>query len=65
MKVNVIKDKCIGCGNCVSLTEQQLFDFDDEGLAEVITNEVPEGMEETAKDAIKQCPTDAITEVTE
>ena len=65
MKVNVIKDKCIGCGNCVSLTEQQLFDFDDEGLAEVVTNEVAEDMEETAKDAIKQCPTDAIVEVTE
>ena len=30
MKVNVIKDKCIGCGNCVALTEGQIFDFNDE-----------------------------------
>ena len=62
MKVNVIKDKCIGCGNCVALTESQIFDFNDEGLAEAIVETVPEGMEETAKDAITQCPTEAIVE---
>ena len=38
MKVNVIKDKCIGCGNCVSLTEGAVFDFNDEGLAEEIVD---------------------------
>ncbi len=65
MKVNVIKDKCIGCGNCVSLTEGVVFDFNDEGLAETIVEEVPADMEETAKDAIDQCPTEAIIEVTE
>ena len=63
MKINVIKDKCIGCGNCVALTEGKLFDFNDDGLAETITNIVPEDMEETAKDAIIQCPTEAIVEV--
>ena len=36
MKVNVIKDKCIGCGNCVALSEGQIFDFNDDGLAETI-----------------------------
>ena len=65
MKVNVIKDKCIGCGNCVALTESQIFDFNDEGLAETIVDTVPEEMEETAKDAINQCPTEAIEEVKE
>ena len=63
MKVNVINDKCIGCGNCVALTEGQIFDFNDEGLAETIVDTVPEGMEETAKDAIIQCPTEAIEEI--
>ena len=62
MKVNVIKDKCIGCGNCVALTESQIFDFNDEGLAEAIVDTVPTDMEETAKDAINQCPTEAIVE---
>lgn len=62
MKVNVIKDKCIGCGNCVALTESQIFDFNDEGLAETIVDTVPTDMEETIKDAINQCPTEAIVE---
>ena len=62
MKVNVIKDKCIGCGNCVALTESQIFDFNDEGLAESIIDTVPTDMEETAKEAINQCPTEAIVE---
>ena len=62
MKVNVINDKCIGCGNCVALTESQIFDFNDDGLAETIIETVPEGMEEIAKDAIEQCPTEAIIE---
>lgn len=62
MKVNVIKDKCIGCGNCVALTKSKVFDFNEEGLAEVITEVVEEDMEETVKDAIIQCPTEAIVE---
>ena len=62
MKVNVIKDKCIGCGNCVAITESQIFDFNDEGLAEAIIDTVPSDMEETTKDAIVQCPTEAIIE---
>ena len=65
MKVNVIKDKCIGCGNCVSLTEGAIFDFNDEGLAETTVNTVPSDLESTAKDAINQCPTEAIVEVNE
>ena len=52
MKVCVINDKCIGCGNCVALTEGQIFDFNDEGLAETVTDSIPSDMEETVKDAI-------------
>ena len=65
MKVNVIKDKCIGCGNCVALTESKVFDFNDDGLAEIITDTIDEEMIETVKDAIMQCPTEAIVEETE
>ena len=65
MKVNVIKDKCIGCGNCVALTESLVFDFNDEGLAETVVDTVPEDLETTTIDAINQCPTEAIAEVTE
>jgi len=65
MKAYVNKDKCIGCGNCVALTESQVFDFNDEGLAETIIDEIPEDLEEVTKDAIKQCPTEAIEEIKE
>lgn len=63
MKVKVIQDKCVGCGNCVSLTESCVFDFDDDGFAKAIVDEVPADYEEKAKEAIKQCPTEAIVEV--
>ena len=65
MKVNVVKDKCIGCGNCVSLTEGEIFDFNEEGLAETVMETIPADLEETAKDAINQCPTEAIVEIQE
>ncbi len=62
MKVKVIGDKCIGCGNCVALTESEVFDFNEDGLAECIVNEVPTDLEEITKDAIEQCPAEAIVE---
>ena len=65
MKVKVNQDKCIGCGNCVALSESQVFDFNDDGLATSIIDEVPADLEETAKEAIEECPTEAIEEVKE
>ena len=60
MKANVKQDKCIGCGNCVALTESQVFDFNHEGLAECILEEIPSDLEEITNEAIEQCPTEAI-----
>ena len=60
MKANVKQDKCLGCGNCVALTESQVFDFNDEGLAECILEEIPSDLEEITNEAIEQCPTEAI-----
>ena len=65
MKAIVEKDKCIGCGNCVALTEGQVFDFNEDGLAECILEEIEEDLEEVTRDAIDQCPTEAIVEVTD
>lgn len=62
MKAIVEKDKCIGCGNCVALTESQVFDFNEDGLAECIIEEIPTDLEEITKEAIEQCPTEAINE---
>ena len=63
MQVKVSEDKCIGCGNCVALTEGKVFDFNDEGLASAIVDSVPEDMVNTVVDAIRECPTEAIEEV--
>ncbi len=61
MNLKVNKDKCIGCGQCVSLCEE-VFDFDDDNLAKVKVNPVPENSEEEANTALESCPTGAIEE---
>ena len=35
MNLKINQDKCIGCGQCVSICED-VFNFNDDGLAEVI-----------------------------
>ena len=62
MKVKVNQDKCIGCGSCVAITENKIFDFNDEGKAQAIVEEVKEEEQESAKTAIEYCPTNAIEE---
>ena len=53
--VKVNKDKCIGCGACTAIAPE-IFDFDDDGLAKVIKDEVNEDV----KIAAESCPTEAI-----
>ena len=64
MKVKVEQTKCIGCGACPSLVPE-VFDFNDDGLAHTIVDEVPEELIEQTKEAMSNCPVEAITEVTE
>ncbi len=59
-ELNVNKDACIGCGACVAIDKEH-FDFGDDGLSEVISNENIET--EAVKNAISSCPTDAISYV--
>ena len=61
MKVKVNKDKCIGCGQCVSICED-VFTFDDDNFATVIESPVKDEHEEDAKTAVESCPTEAIEE---
>ena len=56
-KLVVDRDKCLGCGMCVSLASQN-FDFED-GLASVINEEITED----AKTAMDSCPVGAISTV--
>lgn len=61
MKVKVNKEKCIGCGQCISICED-VFDFDDDNLAKVIQSPVNDDNKEDAMAALESCPTAAIEE---
>ena len=60
MKVKVNQDRCIACGGCISILPE-VFEFNDNGLAEA-KNEVPDGKEKDAEEAIRFCPGSAIEE---
>ena len=64
MELRVNKDKCIGCGMCVS-TLEEVFEFDDDNQAMVVQNPIAEENEEAAKELAVDngCPTGAIEEV--
>ena len=53
-KIRVIEEKCIGCGACVA-TCPEVFDFDDEGYAKAINdniNSLDAEIKENAIDAV-------------
>ena len=54
-KVDLIKDRCIGCGACMTIAPEN-FTFDDEGRAELINKEITD----SAIDASETCPVSAI-----
>lgn len=58
MKKLIVKDDiCIGCGACVAIDSNH-FDFDDQGLSSVISQDNLETDE--VKNAINSCPVSAI-----
>ena len=61
-KIFVNEEACIGCGACVAIDGEH-FDFNDDGLSEVISNENIDS--ENAKNAISSCPTNAINYIEE
>lgn len=63
----VDKLTCIACGAC-GATAPDIFDYDDEGVAEVIyngdgnlgVNAIPEDLLNDLQDACEGCPTESI-----
>jgi ferredoxin len=56
----VDRDGCIGCGLCAEICPE-VFRMDDEGLAEVIVDEVPGDAKESAAEARDGCPVSVIS----
>lgn len=61
-KLFVNEEACIGCGACVAIDDKH-FDFNEDGLSEVISQEEIET--DKCKNAIASCPTNAISYVEE
>lgn len=60
MKATIDRDGCIACELCTT-TCPEVFRMADDGLAEVYVDEVPEEVEDTAKEAEETCPVAVIT----
>ena len=61
MKFKVNKEICIGCGACQAIAPD-VFEIDDDGLANSTVNEINEELKEDAIDAMEGCPVNAIEE---
>ena len=59
MKAHIDRDGCIGCGLCEEICPE-VFHIADDGLAQVILDEVPEDVEDEALEAADSCPTQVI-----
>ena len=59
MMLKVNKDLCIGCGACQAVCPE-VFEIEDDGLAAVIVEEIPEDLKDDSLDAKEGCPTNAI-----
>ena len=59
MKVKIVEDRCIGCGQC-EFTCDKVFKVEDDGIAHVLVDEVEENCVEDVELAMEGCPTDAI-----
>lgn len=60
MKYYVDPDLCIACGACISLAPE-VYDWDDDGKAKALENDVPSDQESAAQEALEDCPTEAIS----
>jgi ferredoxin len=58
MKVEINQDECTGDQICVDLCPE-VFEMDGD-VAKVIVDEVPEDVEDAAREAVESCPAECI-----
>lgn len=59
MRVKVEHDLCTGDGICEEVCPE-IFEVREDGLAYVKDEDVPEDLEDAVKEAVEQCPSEAI-----
>jgi ferredoxin len=59
MKVKVDQDLCTGDGICAELCPQ-VFQLNDDGIAEIIVSKVPADAEDACREAAESCPESCI-----
>ncbi|WP_066902579.1 ferredoxin [Mycolicibacterium houstonense] len=59
MKVEADRDACIASGNCVMVSDV-VFDQDDDGVVEVLVDELSDDEIDHAREAVKLCPASAL-----
>ena len=58
-KIEVNKERCLGCGMCVG-SVPEVFEFDDDGLAKANNDNITEENKNEVEEAINSCPVSAI-----
>ncbi|WP_422746014.1 ferredoxin [Mycobacterium sp. WMMD1722] len=62
MKLRVDEDRCAGHGMCLTMCPE-VFDMTDDGWAVADPELIPPGLENAARDAVANCPENAIREI--
>ena len=60
MKAHVDREVCAGFGVCLGLCPE-VFELHDDGYAIVLAGEVPPELENVVRQAVSQCPSNAIS----
>lgn len=63
MKVTIDRDRCNGCAACEA-TVPEVFRLGDDGISTVQCEEIPPELETLVKQAVEECPEEALTIVT-
>lgn len=61
MRVTVDEDRCRGHGMCLTMCPE-IFSLSDDGYAVAEPEEVPDELQESAREAVANCPERAIIE---
>jgi ferredoxin len=59
VRVEADREVCISAGNCVMVADA-VFDQDEDGIVVVLVDDVPEGEEDHAREAVRLCPSQAL-----